>query len=366
MSYELKCERYSSTGTDRMKICHVNFARGFRGGERQTEVLIRELSGLGVSQRLVVRHESPLRLRLRGLSGTEVIGLRAPVMLQPWATHGFALVHAHEAMAAHYAHLAYRLGGPRYLITRRMTKRPGGNRATRAVYRNAKRVIAISSAIERVVREYSPSTPVVRIPSMASHLPVDPAAVEAIRRRFGGSYLVLQVGALIGNKGQRVLLDALRSLGIPNVRVAFLGEGPDRAALEALAADIPGITFTGFVDDVANWIAASDLVVHPSLEEGLGSTLLDVMERGRPIIASRTGGIPDIIVDEDNGLLVPPGDPEALAAAIRRLHDDRALAGRFAEGGRRRLPPYLPAIVARRTLEEYHACSENEAVRVTS
>lgn len=270
-----------------MKVCHVNFARGYRGGERQTELLVRGLADLGIEQRLVVRHDSPLRDRLRDLPRLERIALRQPFLLQPWAVRGSALTHAHEAKAAHYAHLAYRLGGPRYVITRRVTKRPEANPETRSVYRHASRVIAVASAIESVIRDYSPNTPLVRIPSMAGHLPVDAGVVSAIRRRFDRDYLLVQVGALkCREKGQHMLLSALRLLDIPNLRAVFVGEGPDRVALEEQAADLPGVTFTGFVEDVANWIAAADLIIYPSLvKEGIASALLDVMEHGRPIIA---------------------------------------------------------------------------------
>lgn len=128
--------------------------------------------------------------------------------------------------------------------------------------------------------------------------------------------------------------------------------------------ELPRVTFTGFVDDVASWTAAADVVVYPSLiEEGLGSTLLDAMERGRPIIASRTGGIPDVVVHEETGLLVPPGDVAALAAAIRRLHDDRSLADRLAEAGRRSVTAFFPEPLAKRVLDEYRACSDGYAKR---
>lgn len=347
-----------------MKVCHVNFARGYRGGERQTELLVRGLADVGIEQRLIVRHDSPLRARLRGVPRLDIVGLRQPFLLQPWAVRGCTLTHAHEANAAHYAHLAYRFGGPRYVITRRVTKRPKMSPETRAVYRQAARVIAISSAIERVIREYSPETSIACIPSMAGHLPVNVATLSAIRQRFAGDYLLVQIGALkCREKGQHVLLEALRRAERPEIRVVFVGEGRDRAALEAQAADLPRVTFTGFVDDVANWIAASDVVVQPSLiEEGLGSTLLDAMEHGRPVIASGAGGVLDVVVHGETGLLVPPGDAAALAAAIRRLHGDRSLADALAAAGRERVRAmFLPETVVRRTLDEYHTCVEGHA-----
>lgn len=338
-----------------LRICHVNFARGFRGGERQTELLVRGLAERGLRQRLLVRADSPLRRRLAALPGLDIRALPRPVLPRAWHCRDVDLVHAHEARAVHFAHIARRLGGPPYLLTRRVVYRPGTGPVTRAAYRRATTVIAISSVIADVIRAYSPATRVVRIPSMVASMRADPRRVRDIRARFAGRRLIVCVGALVDrNKGQRVLLNALPQLDDLDVQACFVGDGPDRHALEADSAHRRNVHFAGFVGDVADWIAAADLIVQPSHDEGLGSTLLDAMQLGRPIVASRTGGIPDVVIDGESGLLVPPGDPVQLADAVRRGLTEPELAARLVDGGRRRLPAYLPARIVGLTLDLYN------------
>jgi glycosyltransferase involved in cell wall biosynthesis len=349
------------------RVCHVNLARGFRGGERQTELLAHGLAALGLEQRLVVRADSPLRDRLTAVEGLEIRALRSPALVRPWHTRGAEIVHAHEARAVHYAHVSRRLGGAPFVLTRRVPRRPGGNPATRAAYREADCVIAISGFIGQVIREYSPSTPVRRIPSMAAEMRPDPGRVQALRSRFGERHLLVCVGALIDrHKGQRVLLEAMAYLDDLSVRVCFVGDGPDRPRLEAEAADLPNVTFAGFVENVGDWIAAADLFVYPSRVEGLGSTLLDAMDLGRPIVASQAGGIPEVVVDGETGLLVPPGDASALAAAIRLVLTRPDVAAELVAGGAARLSEFRVGSVAERTLAVYRAVLSGDLRREQS
>ena len=124
--------------------------------------------------------------------------------------------------------------------------------------------------------------------------------------------------------------------------ISDLGDGG------AQAEGLVNVHFTGQVEDVASHLASFDLFAFPSLFEGLGSILLDAMALELPIVASRTGGIPDIIRDEENGLLVPTGDADALGAAIDRLLDDTDLQARFAAHNRKAIENYRVARMADR------------------
>ena len=105
----------------------------------------------------------------------------------------------------------------------------------------------------------------------------------------------------------------------------LVGGGDDEAMLKSLAAGLSNVTFTGFVNNVGDYLAAFDVFVLPSNREGIGSILLDAMDRGLPVIASRVGGVPDIVHDDDNGILIEAGSVDQLRAAILAL---RADAGR--------------------------------------
>ncbi len=139
------------------------------------------------------------------------------------------------------------------------------------------------------------------------------------------------VARLEAEKGHRTLLDAWPDVlaAQPRAWLLIVGEGSERDALEAQAASL-GITervvFTGRREDVPAVTAALDVSVLPSYREAQGLSVLEAMALGRPVVASRVGGIPEMIEDGVSGLLVPPNDCEALAAAIVRLLSDHPLA----------------------------------------
>lgn len=140
---------------------------------------------------------------------------------------------------------------------------------------------------------------------------------------------IVFLGRLSTVKGVDVLIDAFRraSASNPELRLSIIGEGPDRARLESLAADLIArqqVRFTGWLNraGIIDQLAASALVVVPSLwPEAFGRVVLDAYSCGRPVIASRIGGLPELVGPE-TGLLVAPGDAIGLAEAIGRLAGD--------------------------------------------
>lgn len=176
------------------------------------------------------------------------------------------------------------------------------------------------------------------------HQPVPPDERERLRAALGLVPADLAIGLVSKiweGKGHADLLEALVPLQgrWPNARVVFVGEGPLRPALEARARALGvegAVIFTGFRDDVADVTAALDVACLPSHFEGMGRVVLEAMARGLPVVATRVGGIPDLVVDGATGLLVPPGDPAALAEALGRLLGDAPLRRRLGEAGARR------------------------------
>jgi glycosyltransferase involved in cell wall biosynthesis len=140
-----------------------------------------------------------------------------------------------------------------------------------------------------------------------------------------------------------VLFDALPAIhaAVPDVHARLIGheELSTVAELQAAAAERGVdhlVTFEGFRADVAQVMADLDVFVLPSLWEGFGLVLLEAMAAGRPVVASAVGPIPEIVVDGVTGLLVPPGDPAALAEAVIKLLRDPELAAAFGRAGRAR------------------------------
>jgi colanic acid/amylovoran biosynthesis glycosyltransferase len=158
---------------------------------------------------------------------------------------------------------------------------------------------------------------------------------------------LLCTGTLHAVKGQRYLVEAvarLRAEGL-DITCDFVGDGPDRAALAAQAAQLGvagAVHFHGAQtrEQVIEHLRRADVVVAPSVptadgrREGIPVALMEAMAAGVPVVASRLSGIPELVVDGETGLLAPPGDVEALVATIRRLHGDPALRRALGTAGR--------------------------------
>jgi len=158
----------------------------------------------------------------------------------------------------------------------------------------------------------------------------------------GAPFTVGTVAALSREKGLDHLIEAA-SL-IPNadgrIRYVIAGEGECREELErqARARGVQGsIRFLGFCEDIRRLLGTMDLFVLPSLSEGLSSAIIEAMASCLPVVASKVGGIPELVRDGDNGLLVPPADPPRLAEAIRRLAGNPEVSARMGLRGRRRV-----------------------------
>lgn len=165
----------------------------------------------------------------------------------------------------------------------------------------------------------------------------------AFRREFGvpaDAPLLGVVARLEPEKGQRHLVEAMPAVlgATPDAWLAVIGEGSQSDDLAALARSLGvahRVLFTGRRDDVSALTADLTVAVLPSLREAQGISILEAMARRIPVVASAVGGIPEVITHDVDGLLVPPADPAALAAAIATLLQDPALRARIGEAGHR-------------------------------
>jgi glycosyltransferase involved in cell wall biosynthesis len=190
-------------------------------------------------------------------------------------------------------------------------------------------------------------------------------AGEGLRAAWGftpDDVVVLVLGALERRKGHAVLLEAAAWLaarpaaGPASLRYVFCGDGGEAAALARAAAPLGAgvVRFPGFRGDVAACLAAADIVALPSLREGLGVAALEAMAAGRVVVASRVGGLAEVVVHGETGLLVSPGAAADLGAALARLAGDRELRARLGAAGRTRVRArYTTARMAEGTLACY-------------
>jgi glycosyltransferase involved in cell wall biosynthesis len=205
------------------------------------------------------------------------------------------------------------------------------------------RLIAVSRAIEhKLVDEQRTTVPVSLIYNGVDLDRYDnQEACCTLPEEYGmepGSQIVGVVARLEPEKGHPTLLEAWPQVlrVVPDAYLLIVGEGSRRDALEAQARELRiahRVVFTGRRDDVPAVTAALDVAVLPSYREAQGLTILEAMALSRPVVASNVGGIPEMVQDGVTGLLVPPHDADALAAAITRLLLDHPLADTLARAG---------------------------------
>ncbi len=167
------------------------------------------------------------------------------------------------------------------------------------------------------------------------------------RREFGlnGNDIVcIFVSRLVPIKGHQYLISAIPEVlgNVPSAKFVLVGDGELKDELEQQASNLgvkDSVIFTGLRHDVPELLAMSDLFVLSSINEGMGRVLVEAMAVGLPVVATRVGGVPDVVVDGETGILVPSHSSNALASAIVKLLKDKNMRKRMGEAGRRRVNP---------------------------
>lgn len=357
-------------------ILHLNTARTWRGGEKQTLYLSRYLQEWGYSSAVICQADSVLHHRLRDMS-LELYPVRMRSELDIFAALAIArivkrlkagILHMHTAHAqtlGMMSNLFCRV--PANVVSRRVDFRVGRNFLSRLKYRFPDRYIAVSDAVRDVLIEDGiPEEMVATV-----HSGVVPANREEIEIDYlydefensgdlrGGIRLVT-VAALTAQKDHATLIRAMDLLVKSDRRFILfvVGEGALKERLLNLRDTLDlgdHVVFTGFRDDAINLIKFADLFVLSSRWEGLGTSIIDAMSMGRPIVATNTGGIPELIVSGESGILVDRESPEQLADAITRLIADAALRKRVAEGALRKAEEFSIEKTVKGTIGVYEA-----------
>jgi len=276
------------------RVLHVDTASEWRGGQVQLLTLVRGMVDRGWPVLVACPADSPLWRRLEFLGDRRLAIPAGNSIRTTWAARQADV----DLIAAHTSHahtLCSVLSRP-LVVHRRVDFVPSGGWK----YRRPDVYIAVSDAVAAILRRVGvEDVRVVR--DGVDPLPPLPPAPD------GPS--VLAVGACVAHKGHAVLAEA--ALLLEGLDIGVAGEGPLR---------YPSLRHLGFRADVAALLAAADVFVHPSLEEGLGSAVIEAMLAGVPVVASDAGGLPELV--GDTAILVRRGDADGLARGIAR-----ALAG---------------------------------------
>jgi glycosyltransferase involved in cell wall biosynthesis len=292
----------------------------------------------------------------------------------------FDVLHCHLSLADAMGRVAGTIARVPVIVTTEHGKHLWKSKPHLAFERLFARVTDLRICVSRDIidirkrREGTPADKLVYIPNG-----VDVAAARtalrdraAVMTEFGwkpDDRLVLAVGRLVPAKSFENLVEAVSLLRgrYPGVRCLIVGEGRSedeiRAAIERFAAgDL--VTLAGARTDVPDLLSAADVFALTSIREGLPVSLLEAMAAERAIVGTSVGGVPDAIADGANGLLVPPGDPAAAAAAIARLLDDPALGRALGRAAARTVEERFDIDgMARRVGEAYRALSARKGRR---
>jgi len=363
-------QQQATSNENKQRVLHLRSSDGIWGPERLILGLARVLPDHGFQIELGLLYkrirrgmpkEHPL-LALARAQGMQAAQLDGRIPLLPLTTWRLlrrlrspgkrpALLHAHEYKSVLLVGILAQLTGlpaiasGHGLFTRGDPGLTLYRRLELWVLRRFVRVAAVSTAERgRLVRAGVPADRVVVI-----HNGLDTDMLrsrvrrsrELVRARLGvrsGELVALAIGRLRPVKGHDVLLKAwalLQQEQFP-ARLWIAGDGYWREWLWQRARELGlgrSVTFLGYRDDVPDLIQAADLVVSASRDESFGLVLLEGMALGRPVVATAVGGVPELVVDGETGLLVPPEDPEALATAVRRLLSDPVLAAQLGMAG---------------------------------
>ena len=346
-----------------MRIVHVDSARGWRGGQNQVLLTAKGMARRGHEIVVACRAGSSLRDRARaaGLEVEEVAFggdfVPGPVFALRALARRFRadVVHVHDP---HAAAAALWLGSPptRLIASRRVDFALRGP-LSRWKYRRCRRVIAVSRAVARVLERDGLPAPSLRVvyEGVPDRAPAGggPDALRALGVPAGVP-VVGNVAALTGHKDHATLLAAAARViaQVPEARFVIVGQGEleGRLRMQAQALGLEGrVVFAGFRPDVDALIPAFDVFCLSSHMEGLGTSLLDAMCYGRAVVGTAAGGIPEAVEDGVTGRVVPPRQPDALAAALTEVLTDGARREAMGQAGRAR---FLARFTADRMVDE--------------
>lgn len=364
---------------------HIDTARTWRGGQNQVLLTVNGLRSIGHRAALVAHPDG--ELRRRASEGLDLIPIAPRTEMDLSAAWRLSrvirrldpdIIHAHDAHGVAMAALALSMGAastkrtggraPALVAARRVDFHLGGNSLSRWKQRQVDCFIAASEAVRQML--VADGVPAERTMTVHEGIDVEhvlaapPVNVHEALWLPHHAPVVGNVAALVPHKGQRHLVDAAHLVvrEIPDARFVILGEGELRDALERQVRDHhleKHVLLPGFRTDVLGCIKGFDLFTLSSVTEGLGTSLLDAMACSRAIVATRAGGIPEVVKDGVTGCLVPPRDHAALAHAIVKLLKDDALRQRMGDAG-------LARVNERFTVERMVAATADAYVRIAA
>jgi L-malate glycosyltransferase len=354
-------------------ILHLNTADTWRGGEKQTFFLTSLLHKRGYLSYCVCLQNSPLhnKLTIEKLPCFPVkvrssIDIFAAIKISQIAKQVNAkILHMHTAHAhslGYLCNLIYKV--PINIVSRRVDFRINKSPFSRIKYNFPDRFITVSGAIKEIlIQDNIPSKKISVVHSGIDFDSFKGIKTDYLQKEFAAALdrkkiKLVNVAALTNQKDHETLIKAVDIVRkeFDNFILFIVGEGELQKDLEKLRENLKlenHIIFTGFRENSLSLIKFGDIFIMSSRWEGLGTSIIDAMASGKPVIASRTGGIPELIRSGENGLLVPKEDPKALAEAIINLIKHKDLREKYSSRGQRNAMNFSIERTVDKTIDVY-------------
>ncbi len=356
-----------------MKILHLSSEKSWRGGEQQMAYLIEQLKLLGVESHVAARSNSAFEkwclannIPFLSIPYNNVFDISSALKLKSYCSkNSFDFIHMHSSRSHGLALLANALGNSVPLILSRRVDFPiKANFFSKRKYNHAliKNIICVSNKIKDIVSESisNPEKCVTVYDGVDLNRFHGKGMRGKIRKELGISdefKLIGNIAAIAPHKDYFTFLDTVKILS-SKIKAKYLiaGEGPLRKEIENRIVELElqnDVFVLGFRKDVENVFADLDLLLYTSKEEGLGSTLLDAMAYGLPIVAAEGGGIPEIVKSEFNGLTAPVQDSQKLSEHVVRMLSDNALREKLVLNAKEFVKDFSKEAMAKQTLAIY-------------
>ena len=364
-----------------LRVLHLEAGRNLSGGPRQVAYLLEGLASEGVKNTLVCPPGSEITRSISAAISVREVPLAGDADLRFIARFRRVLrkeqpdiVHLHSRRGADYlGGVASRMEQCRVVLSRRVVSREP-KWIVPWKYRLYERVVAISDSVrDTLIRSGVDPLKIVVVPSGVDSDQYRPEGDrDWLASEFGvdaDAPLIGMVANYIPIKGHRFLVEALPAVleRFPNLKVLCFGRGDHEASVarQIVRAGLADhVIMAGFRTDLDRVLGGLDLLVHPATREGLGVSLLQASSCGVPIVASRIGGIPEVVEDGVTGILVPPENPEALTAAITQMLKNPDSARQMGRRGRKRIQAQLTVVqMVRGTMAVYSELLNTRGIR---
>ena len=357
-----------------MKVLHISSAKTWRGGERQVTLLIEGLEKLGVECHLMCPADSELHQR-SSLDSSRLIdfnkdgsGLYLSLgrFLKKYCEQqNIDIIHGHDSKAHGKIWKAYMLGGlkTKSVVSRRLLNPIKFTSRKKYNDPRIEKIICISEAVKnvlsKVIRDHS------RLELVNSAIEINPEIRQHKLKDINSEIVIGYVAAFTEEKNHYDFIKIARLLlsKYPERTYKFLlvGGGKLLNRVKEDCHDIEDdISFSGFVEDVQEMYGKIDILLHTSSSEAMGTAILDAMQWGIPIVASKVGGIPEIVEDGKNGFLYTPGMVESAAESIHQIANNTSLYNQMSDFGKIKVKNFGVEKMVANTLDIYKKVVKNK------